>query len=102
MQHATRATVEGGVLPRGGAALLRASWVLKKVRMQNDDQRTGVITGNGCKARVSCSEMIDATGKRCGTRQRHGWRISYGEPAHVGRHSLVIDFLDAQSRKRDR
>ena len=32
MQHATRATVEGGVLPRGGAALLRASWVLKKVQ----------------------------------------------------------------------
>ena len=37
-----RAAVEEGVLPGGGVALLRASEVLKKVRTQNDDQRTGV------------------------------------------------------------
>ncbi len=40
--HATRAAVEEGILPGGGVALLRASEVLKKVRTQNDDQRTGV------------------------------------------------------------
>jgi chaperonin GroEL len=40
--HATRAAVEEGILPGGGVALLRASEVLKKVRTQNDDQKTGV------------------------------------------------------------
>src|SRR5438874_9983582 len=40
--HATRAAVEEGVLPGGGVALLRASETLKKVRTQNDDQKTGV------------------------------------------------------------
>src|SRR4030081_2728327 len=40
--HATRAAVEEGILPGGGIALLRASEVLKKVRTQNDDQKTGV------------------------------------------------------------
>jgi chaperonin GroEL len=40
--HATRAAVEEGILPGGGVALLRASEILKKVRTQNDDQKTGV------------------------------------------------------------
>jgi chaperonin GroEL len=40
--HATRAAVEEGILPGGGVALLRASEVLKKVRAQNDDQKTGI------------------------------------------------------------
>src|SRR6187402_217508 len=40
--HATRAAVEEGIVPGGGVALLRAGEVLKKVRTQNDDQRTGV------------------------------------------------------------
>ena len=40
--HATRAAVEEGILPGGGVALLRASESLKKVRTQNDDQKTGV------------------------------------------------------------
>jgi chaperonin GroEL len=40
--HATRAAVEEGILPGGGIALLRASEVLKRVRTQNDDQKTGV------------------------------------------------------------
>ncbi len=40
--HATRAAVEEGILPGGGIALLRASEVLKQVRTQNDDQKTGV------------------------------------------------------------
>src|SRR5438132_6508949 len=40
--HATRAAVEEGVLPGGGVALLRATDALKKVRTQNDDQKTGV------------------------------------------------------------
>ncbi|HEY2227087.1 MAG TPA: chaperonin GroEL [Xanthobacteraceae bacterium] len=40
--HATRAAVEEGILPGGGIALLRASEVLKKIRTQNDDQKTGV------------------------------------------------------------
>src|SRR5439155_477525 len=40
--HATRAAVEEGIVPGGGVALLRAGEVLKKVRTQNDDQKTGV------------------------------------------------------------
>src|SRR5216110_494650 len=40
--HATRAAVEEGIVPGGGVALLRASQHLKKVRTQNDDQKTGV------------------------------------------------------------
>ena len=40
--HATRAAVEEGILPGGGVALLRATEVLKKLRVQNDDQKTEV------------------------------------------------------------
>jgi chaperonin GroEL len=40
--HATRAAVEEGILPGGGVALLRASETLKRIRTQNDDQKTGV------------------------------------------------------------
>ena len=40
--HATRAAVEEGILPGGGVALLRASELLKRIRTQNDDQKTGV------------------------------------------------------------
>jgi chaperonin GroEL len=40
--HATRAAVEEGILPGGGVALLRASEVLKKLRVHNDDQKIGV------------------------------------------------------------
>jgi chaperonin GroEL len=40
--HATRAAVEEGILPGGGVALLRASEMLKKLRVHNDDQKIGV------------------------------------------------------------
>ncbi|MDQ8731746.1 chaperonin GroEL [Bradyrhizobium sp. LHD-71] len=40
--HATRAAVEEGIVPGGGVALLRATEALKKLRTQNDDQKTGV------------------------------------------------------------
>jgi chaperonin GroEL len=40
--HATRAAVEEGILPGGGVALLRASEAIRKIRTQNDDQKTGV------------------------------------------------------------
>jgi len=40
--HATRAAVEEGIVPGGGVALLRASESLKKLRTQNDDQKTGI------------------------------------------------------------
>src|SRR5271156_6446592 len=40
--NATKAAVEEGIVPGGGVALLRASESLKKVRTQNDDQKTGV------------------------------------------------------------
>jgi chaperonin GroEL len=40
--HATRAAVEEGVLPGGGVALLRGIKALEKLKVHNDDQRTGV------------------------------------------------------------
>ena len=40
--HATRAAVEEGILPGGGVALLRSIKALEKIKVQNDDQRTGV------------------------------------------------------------
>jgi chaperonin GroEL len=40
--HATRAAVEEGILPGGGVALLRAGGALKRIRTENDDQKTGV------------------------------------------------------------
>src|SRR5436309_15976989 len=41
--HSTRAAVEEGILPQGGGvALLRAGETLKKLRVANDDQKTGV------------------------------------------------------------
>src|SRR5213080_1054065 len=40
--HATRAAVEEGIVPGGGVALLRATEALKKIRTQNDDQKTGI------------------------------------------------------------
>jgi chaperonin GroEL len=40
--HATRAAVEEGIVPGGGVALARASLVLAKLKVDNDDQRVGV------------------------------------------------------------
>jgi chaperonin GroEL len=40
--HATRAAVQEGILPGGGVALLRAGGALKRIRTENDDQKTGV------------------------------------------------------------
>ncbi len=40
--HATRAAVEEGILPGGGIALLRAIKAIEKVKVGNDDQKTGV------------------------------------------------------------
>src|SRR5512135_406716 len=40
--HATRAAVEEGVVPGGGVALLRAVKALEKLKVHNDDQRTGI------------------------------------------------------------
>ena len=40
--HATRAAVEEGVLPGGGVALLRSLKSLEKLKVHNDDQRTGI------------------------------------------------------------
>ena len=40
--HATRAAVEEGILPGGGVALLRATRVLEKLKVQNNDQKVGV------------------------------------------------------------
>src|SRR5712691_9032114 len=40
--HATRAAVEEGILPGGGVALLRAIKALSRLKVDNDDQKTGI------------------------------------------------------------
>jgi chaperonin GroEL len=40
--HATRAAVEEGILPGGGVALIRASKILDKTKVANDDEKTGI------------------------------------------------------------
>ncbi len=40
--HATRAAVEEGIVPGGGVALARASLVLGKIKVENEDQKHGV------------------------------------------------------------
>jgi chaperonin GroEL len=40
--HATRAAVEEGILPGGGVALLRSVEALKRVKVENEDQKHGV------------------------------------------------------------
>ncbi|MGY3617029.1 chaperonin GroEL [Bradyrhizobium sp. USDA 10063] len=40
--HATRAAVEGGILPGGGVALLRSARALGRVKSANEDQKRGV------------------------------------------------------------
>ena len=40
--HATRAAVEEGIVPGGGVALARASLVLGKIKVDNEDQKHGV------------------------------------------------------------
>jgi chaperonin GroEL len=40
--HATRAAVEEGILPGGGVALMRGIKALEKLKVHNDDQRTGI------------------------------------------------------------
>ena len=40
--HATRAAVEEGIVPGGGAALARATAILGKIKVDNDDQRFGI------------------------------------------------------------
>jgi chaperonin GroEL len=40
--NATRAAVEEGIVPGGGVALARASLILAKLKVDNDDQRFGI------------------------------------------------------------
>src|SRR5271157_664463 len=40
--HANRAAVEEGILPGGGVPLLRAAKALQEIKVDNDDQRTGI------------------------------------------------------------
>jgi chaperonin GroEL len=40
--HATRAAVEEGILPGGGVALLRSVEALKRIKVENEDQKHGV------------------------------------------------------------
>ena len=40
--HATRAAVEEGILPGGGVALLRSVEALKRIKIENEDQKHGI------------------------------------------------------------
>ncbi len=59
--HATRAAVEEGIVPGGGVALLRASVVLEKLKLP-DDEQFGVII-----MRRACEEPVRQIVLNCGT-----------------------------------
>lgn len=40
--HATRAAVEEGIVPGGGIALIRAAAALESLKLENEDQNTGI------------------------------------------------------------
>ena len=66
--HATRAAVEEGIVPGGGVALLRASEQLKRIKTENDDQKTGVEI---VRKALSCAGPPDRDQRR---RRRLGHR----------------------------
>ncbi len=47
--HATRAAVEEGIVPGGGVALLRASIVLEKLKLEGDEQFGVTIVRRACE-----------------------------------------------------
>ena len=51
--HATRAAVEEGIVPGGGVALVRAAKALKSIKLENEDEKTGVqIIANAIEAPI--------------------------------------------------
>ncbi len=51
--HATRAAVEEGIVPGGGVALVRAGKALKSIKVENEDEKTGVqIITNAIEAPI--------------------------------------------------
>ena len=79
---ATRATVEEGILPRGGVALVRASSQCDASKL-NDDERTGYhIVLRACRAPLSwIAENAGQDGSLVSlwlTSRRHARRSSFG------------------------
>ena len=72
--HATRAAVEEGILPGGGVALLRASEVLKKVRTQNDDQKTGVEIVRKALSRLRPARSPSMPARTARSSSARSWR----------------------------
>jgi chaperonin GroEL len=50
--HATRAAVEEGIVPGGGVALLRASLVLQKLKLEGDEQFGVTVVRRACEEPV--------------------------------------------------
>ena len=89
--HATRAAVEEGVLPGGGVALLRAIKALEKLKVHNDDQRTGIEIVKG----AVLAGAPDCDQRRRGWLNRH-WqdpgkgRLRYGYDAQTGEYGNLV------------
>ena len=91
--HATRAAVEEGILPGGGVALLRASEVLKKVRTQNDDQKTGVEIVRKALSwlrRARSPSMRAKTARSSSARSSRRTSTSYGFDAQNGEYVNLV------------
>ena len=90
--HATRAAVEEGILPGGGVALLRATEALKKVRTQNDDQKTASRScARRCRLRPARSPPTPARTARSSSAR--SWRTapySYGFDAQNGEYVDMV------------
>jgi chaperonin GroEL len=59
--HATRAAIEEGIVPGGGVALLRASYALQTLKLENDEQFGVTIV------RRACEEPVRQIVLNCGT-----------------------------------
>jgi len=63
--HATRAALESGIVPGGGAALLYAGLSLDNLKGENFDQNVGIsIVKEACRAPIS--KIVENAGKEPG------------------------------------
>ncbi|MDR1488738.1 MAG: chaperonin GroEL [Holosporales bacterium] len=72
--HATKAAIEGGIVPGGGVALLRSIEEISKLKLDNEDQKTGlnivkkaltapakqIVTNAGLEGAVVVSKILES------------------------------------------
>jgi chaperonin GroEL len=92
--HATRAAVEEGILPGGGAALLYAVSALTKLKASNDDQKRGIeIVRRAVQSPVrQIAENAGTDGSVVVGKMMEQESVSYGYDAQKGKY---VDMYEA-------